>query len=299
MRAPRDRARHGVPIAAERGPGARPTDKRYPGLDADRDLERQLAEGAPREGRLVARARPARRAPDAGDQARRRGRAGRRVPRRRLRARAPRRGPLERRRHRQPLRHRRTWSRTSASRCARRATDGRRRRRAARRGADDRGHLRRRPRRLRLRAQRPRRSARRSTRPSSPGSSGSRAGSTRRADPDEPLVLGGDFNVAPDGRRRVGPARLPRRHARLAAGARGVRAALRAGASSTPTGCTTPSPGRYTWWDYRAGNFHKNFGMRIDHLLVTRAARGARGRGRRSTARRARASRSPPTTRRS
>src|ERR1041384_3426823 len=23
------------------------------------------------------------------------------------------------------------------------------------------------------------------------------------------------------------------------------------------------------WWDYRAGNFHKNFGMRIDHLLVT------------------------------
>jgi hypothetical protein len=28
-------------------------------------------------------------------------------------------------------------------------------------------------------------------------------------------------------------------------------------------------PGRYTWWDYRAGNFHKNIGMRIDHLLVT------------------------------
>ena len=28
-------------------------------------------------------------------------------------------------------------------------------------------------------------------------------------------------------------------------------------------------PGRYTWWDYRAGNFHKNFGMRIDHLLAT------------------------------
>ena len=30
-----------------------------------------------------------------------------------------------------------------------------------------------------------------------------------------------------------------------------------------------PERGRYTWWDYRAGNFHKNFGMRIDHLLVT------------------------------
>ena len=32
-----------------------------------------------------------------------------------------------------------------------------------------------------------------------------------------------------------------------------------------------PEPGRYTWWDYRAGNFYKNFGMRIDHLLVTTA----------------------------
>src|SRR5438046_1294150 len=28
-------------------------------------------------------------------------------------------------------------------------------------------------------------------------------------------------------------------------------------------------PGRFTWWDYRAGNFHKNLGMRIDHLLAT------------------------------
>jgi len=26
--------------------------------------------------------------------------------------------------------------------------------------------------------------------------------------------------------------------------------------------------GRFSWWDYRAGMFHKNFGMRIDHLLV-------------------------------
>jgi exodeoxyribonuclease-3 len=30
-----------------------------------------------------------------------------------------------------------------------------------------------------------------------------------------------------------------------------------------------PEPERYTWWDYRAGAFHKNFGMRIDHLYVT------------------------------
>jgi exodeoxyribonuclease-3 len=26
---------------------------------------------------------------------------------------------------------------------------------------------------------------------------------------------------------------------------------------------------RYSWWDYRAGNFHKNYGMRIDHCLIS------------------------------
>ena len=31
-----------------------------------------------------------------------------------------------------------------------------------------------------------------------------------------------------------------------------------------------PDDGRlYTWWDYRAGNFHKHKGMRIDHVLVS------------------------------
>src|SRR6185503_2206552 len=34
-----------------------------------------------------------------------------------------------------------------------------------------------------------------------------------------------------------------------------------------------PEPQRYTWWDYRAGHFHKNFGMRIDHLLVSDAVK--------------------------
>ena len=32
-----------------------------------------------------------------------------------------------------------------------------------------------------------------------------------------------------------------------------------------------PEPGFFTWWDYRAGNFHKNFGMRIDHVYVTKS----------------------------
>ena len=35
-----------------------------------------------------------------------------------------------------------------------------------------------------------------------------------------------------------------------------------------------PEPGRFTWWDYRGGAFHRNLGMRIDHLLVTRGLAG-------------------------
>jgi exodeoxyribonuclease-3 len=30
-----------------------------------------------------------------------------------------------------------------------------------------------------------------------------------------------------------------------------------------------PEPDRFTWWDYRAGAFHKNQGLRIDHFLVS------------------------------
>ena len=33
-------------------------------------------------------------------------------------------------------------------------------------------------------------------------------------------------------------------------------------------------PGRFTWWDYRSGDFHRNVGMRIDHILVSRALAG-------------------------
>jgi exodeoxyribonuclease-3 len=30
-----------------------------------------------------------------------------------------------------------------------------------------------------------------------------------------------------------------------------------------------PDAVAYTWWDYRAGNFHKGLGLRIDYLLAT------------------------------
>ena len=87
------------------------------------------------------------------------------------------------------------------------------------------------------------------------------------ADAKQPLVLGGDFNVAPTDEDVWDPAACH--------GGTHVSDAERAAFSRL---CEWglldayhrhhPQPGRYTWWDYRAGNFHKN-GMRIDHLLVT------------------------------
>ncbi len=90
------------------------------------------------------------------------------------------------------------------------------------------------------------------------------------ADPGGVLVIGGDFNIAPEDRdvwdpeachggTHVSPAE---RDAFARLGRWGLMDAYR---------LHHAEPGRYTWWDYQAGAFHKNFGMRIDHLLVTRA----------------------------
>src|SRR5262249_47768974 len=87
-------------------------------------------------------------------------------------------------------------------------------------------------------------------------------------DPTRPMAIGGDFNVAPTDVDVWDPAAChggthvsdPERTAFSKLCEWGLSDAYRRHHSE---------PGRYTWWDYRAGNFHKNFGMRIDHLLVT------------------------------
>jgi exodeoxyribonuclease-3 len=87
--------------------------------------------------------------------------------------------------------------------------------------------------------------------------------------PRDPLVIGGDFNVAPtdadvwDPKAAHGGTHVsgPERVAFASLLEWGLVDGYRALHEET---------GRYTWWDYRAGNFHKNIGMRIDHLLVTR-----------------------------
>jgi exodeoxyribonuclease-3 len=88
------------------------------------------------------------------------------------------------------------------------------------------------------------------------------------ADPGAPLVLGGDFNVAPADA-DVWDARACHGGTHVSPAERAAFAALCRWGLVDAYRLHHPEAGRYTWWDYRAGNFHKNFGMRIDHLLVT------------------------------
>jgi exodeoxyribonuclease-3 len=86
--------------------------------------------------------------------------------------------------------------------------------------------------------------------------------------PAEPLVLGGDFNVAPEDADVWDPAAC-HGGTHVSPPERQAFARLREWGLIDAYRLRHPEPGRYTWWDYRAGHFHKNFGMRIDHVLVT------------------------------
>jgi exodeoxyribonuclease III len=88
------------------------------------------------------------------------------------------------------------------------------------------------------------------------------------ADPTQALVLGGDFNVAPDDVDVWDP-KACHGGTHVSGPERQAFGRLREWGLTDAYRLHHAESGRYTWWDYRAGNFHKNFGMRIDHLLVT------------------------------
>jgi exodeoxyribonuclease-3 len=85
---------------------------------------------------------------------------------------------------------------------------------------------------------------------------------------EEPLVLAGDYNVIPAAEDVPNPAAwvndalfLPATRAKFHALAHlGLTDALRA---------TTDEGGLYTYWDYQAGCWQKNLGLRIDHILLS------------------------------
>jgi len=90
----------------------------------------------------------------------------------------------------------------------------------------------------------------------------------RAANPAEPLVIGGDFNVAPEDRDVWDPEAC---HGGTHVSPRERDAFARLCRWGLVDGYRLhhPEPGRYSWWDYRAGAFHRGHGLRIDFLLAS------------------------------
>lgn len=86
--------------------------------------------------------------------------------------------------------------------------------------------------------------------------------------PAEPLVLGGDYNVTPADE-DVWDAVAAHGGTHVSAPERAALAALRDWGLADAYRAVQPAPGRFSWWDYRAGMFHRNEGMRIDLLYAT------------------------------
>ena len=72
----------------------------------------------------------------------------------------------------------------------------------------------------------------------------------------------------PDRRRRLRPGRLRGPDPRHPARARRARRAARRPASTTSSATAGPTERVFSYWDYRAGMFHKDLGMRIDLVLA-------------------------------
>lgn len=89
-------------------------------------------------------------------------------------------------------------------------------------------------------------------------------------DPGTPLVLGGDYNVAPEAR----DAANPEKWVESVLCAPEARAALQRIADWGLVDTMRlhhEGPGPYSWWDYRRLAFPKGDGLRIDHLFATPA----------------------------
>ena len=86
--------------------------------------------------------------------------------------------------------------------------------------------------------------------------------------PDEPLLIGGDFNVTPADE-DVWDAVKAHGGTHVSEPERAALATLRSWGLIDAYRTLRPERGRFSWWDYRAGNFHRNEGMRIDLLYAT------------------------------
>ena len=88
---------------------------------------------------------------------------------------------------------------------------------------------------------------------------------------EEPLVLAGDYNIIPEPIDAKTPEAWREDALFQPQSRQAWRRLLALGLTDAVRACT-PGPGVYTFWDYQAGAWQKDNGIRIDHLLLSPAA---------------------------
>ena len=88
-------------------------------------------------------------------------------------------------------------------------------------------------------------------------------------DPNASVVVCGDFNIAPEDR-DVWDASAVHGATHVSEPERAALDELKAWGLVDVFRRHYDDTGLYSWWDYRAGNFHKHLGMRIDLMLASK-----------------------------
>lgn len=83
-----------------------------------------------------------------------------------------------------------------------------------------------------------------------------------------PTLLCGDFNVAPD-ERDVHDVRLWQGRILFSEPERAALQHIKDWGFTDAFRLHTEAAGHFSWWDYRAGMFRRNMGLRIDHIWIT------------------------------
>lgn len=83
-----------------------------------------------------------------------------------------------------------------------------------------------------------------------------------------PVMLCGDFNVAPEDR-DVHDVRLWRGRIMFSEQEHAALQQIKDWGFTDAFRLHTEEGGKFTWWDYRAGAFRRNLGLRIDHVWIS------------------------------
>ncbi|WP_294612417.1 exodeoxyribonuclease III [uncultured Roseovarius sp.] len=85
---------------------------------------------------------------------------------------------------------------------------------------------------------------------------------------EEPVVMAGDYNIIPQNEDAARPEVWARDALALPESRAAFRRILNLGFTEAFR-ARTQGPGHYTFWDYQAGAWNKNDGIRIDHFLLS------------------------------